>query len=94
MNFENLVIALMVPFCFTADEICFCVMFGRLGRVSNHSHLASKTSGSIGQAPAFSMLIEIPELRTMIGKQAVSLAGLAPISRQSGKWWGKERIQG
>jgi transposase len=48
----------------------------------------------IGQATAFSMLIEMPELGTMTGKQAASLAGLAPISRQSGKWQGKERIQG
>jgi transposase len=48
----------------------------------------------IGQATAFSMLIEMPELGTMSGKQAASLAGLAPISRQSGKWQGKERIQG
>lgn len=43
---------------------------------------------------AFSMLIEMPELGTLAGKQAASLAGLAPISRQSGKWQGKERIQG
>ncbi len=61
----------------------------------------------IGQATAFSMLIvplmickqitvgqRMPELGTMTGKQAASLAGLAPISRQSGKWQGKERIQG
>jgi transposase len=48
----------------------------------------------IGQSTAFSMLIEMPELGTMTGKQAASLAGLAPISRQSGKWQGKERIQG
>ena len=30
----------------------------------------------------------------MSGKQAASLAGLVPISRQSGKWQGKERVQG
>ena len=36
----------------------------------------------------------MPELGTLEGKQAASLAGLAPISRQSGKWQGKERIQG
>lgn len=30
----------------------------------------------------------------MNGKQAACLAGLAPISRQSGRWQGKERIQG
>ena len=50
------------------------------------------------------MLIEMPELGTMTGKQIASLADLAPISPQSGKWqgnspqsgkWqGKERIQG
>jgi transposase len=28
------------------------------------------------------------------GKKAAALAGLAPISRQWGKWQGKERIQG
>ena len=36
----------------------------------------------------------MPELGQMTSKQAAKLAGLAPISRQSGKWQGKERIQG
>lgn len=48
----------------------------------------------ISTVTAFSMLIEMPELGEMTGKQAACLAGLAPISRQSGKWQGKERIQG
>lgn len=48
----------------------------------------------ISKVTAFSMLIEMPELGGMTGKQAACLAGLAPISRQSGKWQGKERIQG
>lgn len=48
----------------------------------------------ISKVTAFSMLIEMPELGTMSGKQAACLAGLAPISRQSGRWQGKERIQG
>ncbi|WP_366141638.1 transposase [uncultured Boseongicola sp.] len=34
------------------------------------------------------------KLEQLPGKQAAKLAGLAPISRQSGKWQGKERIQG
>jgi len=42
---------------------------------------------------AFSLLIDIPELGRLSGKQAAGLAGHAPISRQSGKWHGKERIQ-
>ncbi len=47
----------------------------------------------IAKVTAFAMLIEMPELGSLSGKQAASLAGLAPISRQSGKWQGKERIQ-
>jgi len=48
----------------------------------------------IAKITAFAMLIEMPEMGNLSGKQAASLAGLAPISRQSGKWQGKERIQG
>jgi transposase len=48
----------------------------------------------IAATTALTMLIEMPELGTLDGKQAASLAGLAPISRQSGKWQGKERIRG
>jgi len=48
----------------------------------------------IAKITALAMLIEMPALGSLGGKQAASLAGLAPISRQSGKWQGKERIQG
>jgi len=48
----------------------------------------------IAKVTAFAMLIHMPELGELTGKQAASLGGLAPISRQSGKWQGKERIQG
>ncbi len=48
----------------------------------------------IGRVTAITMLIDMPELGTLDGKQVASLAGLAPISQQSGKWQGKERIQG
>jgi hypothetical protein len=49
-------------------------------------------SASIGStSQGASMLIEMPESGTFEGKQAASLA---PMSRQSGKWQGKERIQG
>jgi len=48
----------------------------------------------IGKATAFALIIEMPELGSLNGKQAAALAGLAPMSRQSGKWQGKERIQG
>jgi transposase len=37
-----------------------------------------------GPATAFALLIDMPELGTLKNKQAASLAGLAPVSRQSG----------
>ena len=43
---------------------------------------------------ACAMLTEMPELGTISGKQAASLAGLAPMSRQSGTWQGREHIRG
>ena len=48
----------------------------------------------IAKVTACAILTDMPELGYLNGKQAASLAGLAPISRQSGKWQGKERIQG
>ena len=48
----------------------------------------------IGETTALAMLVEMPELGTLGPKPAASLAGLAPISRQSGKWQGSERIRG
>lgn len=48
----------------------------------------------IAATTALAMLIEMPELGTLDGKQAASLTRLAPISRQSGKWQGKEQIRG
>lgn len=36
----------------------------------------------------------MPELGTLDGKQVASLAGLAPMARQSGQWRGKAFIQG
>jgi transposase len=40
------------------------------------------------------LLIEMPELGTLEAKQAASLAGLAPIARQSGTWTGHAFIRG
>ena len=48
----------------------------------------------IGMSTAYALVIEMPELGALSGKQAAALAGLAPMSRQSGKWKGHERIQG
>lgn len=48
----------------------------------------------IGQIAAIALVIEMPELGNLDAKQAASLAGLAPITRQSGNWCGKARIGG
>ena len=61
--------------------------------LSNKLDILTSIPG-IAETTAFSMLIEMPELGTLEGKQAASLAGLAPMSRQSGKWQGKERYGG
>lgn len=48
---------------------------------------------AIGQATALAMLIEMPELGTMDNKCVASLAGLAPIARDSGQHNGKRFIR-
>jgi transposase len=48
----------------------------------------------IGPIAAVAMIVEMPELGTMNGKEAASLAGLAPITRESDKWKGKAKIGG
>lgn len=48
----------------------------------------------LGYVTAQALLADMPELGTMDEAQAASLAGLAPITRQSGKWQGKSFIRG
>lgn len=48
----------------------------------------------IGQATIFALLIDMPELGSMTGKQAASLAGLAPVTRKSGTWTGHAFVHG
>ena len=48
----------------------------------------------IAKVTACALLIDMPELGTLDGKQAASLAGLAPITRQSGRWTGRAFIRG
>jgi transposase len=60
------------------------------GRIAEDDALSGKLDilvsiPGIAEATAWAMLIEMPELGTLDGKQAASLAGLAPMSRQSGK---------
>jgi transposase len=48
----------------------------------------------IGAVTAAAMLTLLPEIGTLERKQVASLAGLAPITRQSGQWQGKAFIGG
>jgi transposase len=43
---------------------------------------------------AFALLIDMPELGSLSRGQAASLAGLAPVARQSGRWTGRAFIRG
>jgi len=53
-----------------------------------------RSISGIGDVVAAAILIECPEIGTLGKKQAAALAGLAPMTRQSGKWKGKAFIQG
>jgi transposase len=48
----------------------------------------------IGQASALALLIEMPELGSLGQPQAASLAGLAPMARDSGQFKGRRFIRG
>ena len=48
-----------------------------------------KSVPGVGNVVARSLLAELPELGTLSRREVASLAGLAPWTRQSGKWRGK-----
>ncbi len=48
----------------------------------------------ISKVTAFALLIEMPELGALEQGQVASLAGLAPVARQSGRWTGRAFIRG
>lgn len=48
----------------------------------------------LGQVAATAILIEMPEVGTLKKKAVAALAGVAPITRQSGRWRGQAFIQG
>ena len=48
----------------------------------------------VGAQTARTLLAELPELGTLDRKEIASLAGLAPYTRQSGRWRGKSMIGG
>ncbi|GFE50073.1 IS110 family transposase [Roseobacter cerasinus] len=66
-------------------------------RADEHLHRRARILTSIpgiSDVTAFTLMVEMPELGTLSSPQTASLAGLAPMSRESGKWKGKSFIQG
>jgi len=53
-----------------------------------------KSIPGIGDVLARTLLAELPELGTLTRREIASLAGLAPFTRQSGRWKGKSMIAG
>ena len=48
----------------------------------------------ISDITAAGLIVHMPELGTLTGARAASLAGLAPVTRESGSWKGRSFIQG
>ena len=53
-----------------------------------------KSIPGIGAITAVAVLAEMPEIGSLDPKAAASLAGLAPVTRQSGNWQGRSFVQG
>jgi transposase len=49
---------------------------------------------SVSHATACALIIDMPELGALQPSEAASLAGLAPVARQSGTWTGRAFIRG
>ncbi len=60
---------------------------------ARHFNILNSIPG-IAKTTAAAILIEMPEIGSLTNKAAASLAGLAPMTRQSGKWKGQAFIQG
>lgn len=60
---------------------------------ANHFGILISVPG-VSAITAVTLLIDMPELDTLENPQAAPLAGLAPVTRQSGKWTGRAFIRG
>lgn len=57
-------------------------------------HQILTSIAGVGPLTANQLIATMPELGSLDSKQAASLAGLAPVARQSGQWKGKSFIRG
>lgn len=63
------------------------------GALARRHDILTSIAG-LGTLTANQIIATIPELGSLDNKQAASLAGLAPVARQSGQWKGKSFIRG
>lgn len=61
--------------------------------LARRHHILTSIAG-VGTLTANQLIATMPELGNLDNKQAASLAGLAPVARQSGQWKGKSFIRG
>lgn len=62
-------------------------------KLARRHHILTSIAG-MGTLTANQIIATMPELGSLDNKQAASLAGLAPIARQSGQWKGRSFIRG
>jgi transposase len=74
------------------DQACQAILTQNPALQARYAILTSIRG--IGPVAAFALLADMAELGTIDAKRAASLAGLAPVTRQSGAWQGKSFIQG
>ena len=53
-----------------------------------------RTAPGVGPKTSWALLAELPELGQLSGRQVATLAGLAPMARDSGRFRGRRRIAG
>jgi transposase len=66
----------------------------RLANLAPHRRYRCRDLPRVGPVIARTLIAELPELGQLGGKEIAALAGLAPFTRQSGKWRGKSFIGG
>ncbi len=77
-----------------ADVDAQCLKLVKVDQdLSRRFDILSSVPG-LGPVSIITMLAEMPELGSMDKRQTAALAGLAPITRQSGTWKGKSFIGG
>lgn len=74
-------------------DIMMADLIGQDEALNKRKALLSAFAG-IGPVVLTTLLTEMPELGTLKPGQASALAGLAPVTRQSGQWKGKSFVQG